>query len=41
MINSVIISKKAMKALKSMPDYIVDKLETWIDAVERESLEED
>lgn len=40
MINSVIISKKAMKALKSMPDFIVDKLETWIDAVERESLEE-
>lgn len=40
MINNVILSKRAMKDLKSMPDYIVDKLETWIDSVERDSLEQ-
>jgi len=29
-----------MKDLKSMPGYIVDKLETWIDSVERDRLEQ-
>lgn len=29
-----------MKDLRSLPTHIVDKLETWIDAVERDGLEE-
>lgn len=40
MINIVVISKRAMKDLRSLPSYIIDKLETWVDAVESESLEE-
>jgi len=37
---NVELSGQAKKDLKRVPDYIVDKLETWIDAVEREGLEE-
>lgn len=40
MINIVTISRRAMKDLRTLPSYIVDKLETWIDAVEGDSLEE-
>lgn len=40
MINVVVISRRAMKDLRGVPSYIVDKLETWISAVELESLEE-
>lgn len=40
MINIVVISKRAMKDLRGLPSYIIDKLETWVDAVENESLEE-
>lgn len=40
MIYHVEISKRAMKDLRSLPTHIVDKLETWIDAVERDGLEE-
>jgi toxin HigB-1 len=40
MVNTVILSRRAMKDLKSIPKHIIDKLETWVDAVEREGLEE-
>lgn len=40
MISVVVISRRAMKDLRSLPSYIIDKLETWVDAVENESLEE-
>ena len=39
-IREVRISKSARKALRKVPGYIVDKLETWVDAVEREGLHE-
>lgn len=40
MINVVVLSRNAMKDLKGLPGYIIDKLETWIDSVENDSLEE-
>jgi proteic killer suppression protein len=39
-IREVRISKSAKRALKKVPGYIVDKLETWVDAVERDGLHE-
>lgn len=39
MIHLVHISKKAEKQLERMPVHIIDKLETWVDAVERDGLE--
>lgn len=39
MIHLVRISKKAEKQLQRMPVHILDKLETWVDAVERDGLE--
>ena len=34
------LSTKAKKNLSKLPGYIVDKLDVWIDAVERYSLEQ-
>jgi len=39
-IREVRISKPAKRALKKVPGYIVDKLESWVDAVERDGLHE-
>ncbi len=39
-IREVRISKSAKRALKKVPGYIVDKLESWVDAVERDGLHE-
>jgi proteic killer suppression protein len=39
-VRSVRITASAKKNLRRVSTYIVDKLETWVDAVERESLEE-
>lgn len=39
-IREVRISRHARKALRKVPGYIVDKLETWVDAVERDGLHE-
>ena len=39
-IHNVRLSAKAKKHLSRVPFYIVDKLDTWIDAVERTGLEE-
>jgi len=39
-IREVRISKSAKRALMKVPGYIVDKLETWVDAVERDGLHE-
>ena len=39
-IHEVRISKSARRALKKAPGYIVDKLETWVDAVERDGMHE-
>ena len=39
MIHLVRISKKAEKQLQRMPVHILDKLETWVDVVERDGLE--
>jgi proteic killer suppression protein len=39
-VKSVRISSRARKDLRKVPLYIVDKLDTWIDAVERDGLEE-
>src|SRR3989442_951607 len=39
-IPEVRISKSAKRALKKVPGYIVDKLETWVDAVEGDGLHE-
>ena len=39
-IKIVILSKAAKKDLRKVPFYIADKLETWVDAVERDGLEE-
>jgi proteic killer suppression protein len=39
-VREVRISKSARRALKKVPGYIVDKLETWVDAVERDGLHE-
>ena len=39
-IKLVILSKAAKKDLRKVPFYIADKLETWVDAVERDGLEE-
>lgn len=37
---TVELSKSARKDLSKVPAYIVDKLDTWIDAVERSGLEQ-
>ena len=37
-IKDVIISKNAMKDLKTIPLYIVTKLQAWIDLIEHEGL---
>ena len=37
---TVELSTKAKKNLSKLPMHIVDKLDTWIDAVERNSLEQ-
>lgn len=39
MIQHVIISKKARKQLEKVPTFIVDKLDSWIHAVEINGLE--
>jgi len=39
-IYSVELSERAKKHLRKVPFYIVDKLDTWIDDVERRGLEE-
>jgi len=39
-IDSVEISKKALKQLKTVPDYILDKFLSWVEAVELEGLSE-
>jgi proteic killer suppression protein len=39
-IREVRISKSAKRSLKKVPGYIVDKLETWVDTVERDGLHE-
>jgi proteic killer suppression protein len=39
-IKVVLISKRAQKDLRKAPHFIIDKLETWVDAVERDGLEE-
>lgn len=33
------ISRQAQKDLRKVPTYIIDKLDTWIDGVERQGLE--
>lgn len=38
-IHRVIISKWAKKQLLKVPSYIVDKLDTWVQTVEKEGLE--
>lgn len=40
LIRTVRISQSAKRALGSVPGYILDKLETWVDAVERDGLQE-
>jgi proteic killer suppression protein len=40
MICKVFLSKKVRKQLEKLPNYLVDKLESWIQAVELEGLEE-
>lgn len=37
---AVELSPKAKKDLKGMPGYIIDKLESWIRAIERDGLRE-
>lgn len=39
-VREVRLSKSAKRALKRVPGYIADKLETWVDAVERDGLHE-
>ncbi|OGQ36375.1 MAG: hypothetical protein A3F16_05360 [Deltaproteobacteria bacterium RIFCSPHIGHO2_12_FULL_43_9] len=39
-IKSVLISNNAKKDLRKVPLHILDKLDTWVDAVERDGLEE-
>ncbi|MFC2075201.1 type II toxin-antitoxin system mRNA interferase toxin, RelE/StbE family [Bdellovibrionota bacterium] len=39
-IRKVLLSKRTQKDLRKVPHYIIDKLGTWIDAVERDGLEE-
>jgi len=39
MIYDVRISRRAQKQLRKVPRYIVDKLESWVDAVELDGLE--
>ena len=39
MIKVVHLSKKAFKQLEKMPVHIIDKLDTWIEAVELDGLE--
>ena len=40
LIRNVELSRQAKKDLRRVPHYIADKLDTWIDAVERDGLEE-
>ena len=40
MIRGVQLSSRAKKDIRKAPRHIVDKLDTWIDAVEREGLAE-
>lgn len=40
MINIVVFTDKVRKQLRKIPIHIVDKLETWVDAVMRDGLEE-
>ena len=37
-IYQVIISKKALKELKKVPGYILDKFQSWVETVELEGL---
>lgn len=37
---TVKLSRAARKDLKKLPVYIIDKLDAWVDAVERQSLEQ-
>ncbi len=39
-IRTVELSRQAKRDLRCVPIYIADKLDTWIDAVERNGLEE-
>jgi proteic killer suppression protein len=39
-IRQVRLSNSAKRALRKVPGYIADKLETWVDAVERDGLAE-
>jgi proteic killer suppression protein len=39
-IRAVHLSKRVRKDLRKLPGHIVDKLEMWVDAVERDGLEE-
>lgn len=39
MIFKVIIGKKALKQISHLPPYIIEKLQSWIEAVGREGLE--
>jgi len=40
LITQIILSKKSLKDLSKLPDFIIDKLQTWILSVERIGLEE-
>mgnify|MGYP000689935046 CR=1 FL=1 len=39
-INNVVISKNALKDLRKIPKAIIDKLQSWIEAIELEGLRE-
>lgn len=39
MINRVLLSSQARKDLRKVPRHILNKLDVWIDSVEREGLE--
>ena len=39
-VHSVEVSKKALKQLKSVPNYILDKFLSWVEAIELEGLSE-
>ena len=39
-ITKVLISKKVSKEISKIPSFLVDKLETWIQAIEEIGLEE-
>ena len=40
MITQVLIPKKVIKVLKTLPDYIIDKFEIWVETVQLIGIEE-